>query len=240
MRTLILLPTYNERQNVVELIPRIFSLLPDAHVMVIDDRSPDGTGQAVRGLQSDFPRLHLFERAKKDGLGRAYADAFQKVLDEFSDLDTIVTMDADGSHDPLDLPRLLAERQTADVVIGSRYVAGGRIDGWERARRILSRWGNAYARAITSIPVQDATSGFVCFSAAALKQLRFSDLDPSGYAFTIATKYAIWKMGATIRECPVTFKGRRFGESKISFRIVGEGVLLPWRLILRRPSSVEK
>ncbi len=232
---MVLLPTYNERENIGSIVPEIFSLFPEIFIMVIDDQSPDGTAVAVRSLQKQYPNLFLFERQKKEGLGRAYAEAFQKVLNEFPDIETVVTMDADGSHDPEDLPRLLSARSKAQVVVGSRYVHGGVIHGWEHARQLLSRWGNRYARFVTGIPVKDVTSGFNCISADVLKRLRFSTLDPSGYAFTISTKYAIWKLGAKMKEIPITFKNRRFGESKISLRIVGEGIILPWKLSLTGP-----
>lgn len=237
--TMILLPTYNERENIEHLLPLIFSVLPDIRIMVVDDASPDGSALLVETLQKKFPNLLLFKRPKKEGLGRAYADAFKKVLQEFPDIDTIVTMDADFSHGPKDLPGMLALRATHDLVIGSRYVEGGNIQGWEFSRRLLSAWGNRYARIVTHLPIRDATSGFTAIATTALKRITFSTLNPSGYAFTIALKYALWKSGARIKEYPITFRSRRLGESKISLRIISEGVLLPWKL-LWASSSDEK
>lgn len=234
--TMILLPTYNERENIQKIIPLLFGLLPNVRVMVVDDHSPDGTAAVVKNLQREYPLLLLFERPKKEGLGRAYTDAFKKVLTEFPETEVVVTMDADLSHDHEKLPAMLELARTHDLVIGSRYLPGGQIEGWEWHRRLLSRWGNRYVRLVTKLPVRDCTSGFNVMWTEALRKLNFSSLDPSGYAFLIALKYLLWKQGARIAEHPITFKSRLSGESKISMRIVEEGLLLPWKLMLRQLS----
>jgi dolichol-phosphate mannosyltransferase len=239
MNAIILLPTYNECENVAHIIPMIFNILPAIRVMVVDDNSPDGTAEVVKLMQPRFPNLLLYQRAKKEGLGRAYTDAFRKVLAEFPNVDVVCTMDADLSHDHAALPDMLKKIETHDVVIGSRYVAGGRLEGWEFHRRMLSRCGNAYVRAVTHLPTHDCTSGFSCIRVSALKRLDFSLLNPSGYAFLIALKYALWKSGARIAEYPITFRSRLSGESKISMRIIEEGIMLPWRLITRKKITTD-
>lgn len=239
-KTIILLPTYNELENIQKILPILFSFLPNIRIMVVDDNSPDGTADAVKKLQKQFLNLILFEREKKEGLGRAYTEAFKKVLTEFHDVEIIVTMDADLSHDYEKLPAMLELSKKNDLVIGSRYVSGGRIEGWESHRRILSSLGNRYVRLVTKLPIRDCTSGFNCIRANALRKLNFSMLDPSGYSFLIALKYNLWKQGARIIEYPITFKSRESGESKISMRIIEEGILLPWKLInLHRHAPVE-
>lgn len=240
LRTVILLPTYNERENIQKIVPLLFSALPEVRIMAVDDNSPDGTAAVVKDLQRTYPNLLLFERAKKEGLGRAYTDAFKKVLTDFPEVDVVVTMDADLSHDHEKLPAMLAKAEAYDLVIGSRYVPGGRLEGWEFHRRMLSRLGNRYVRLVTKLPVRDATSGFNCIRTSALKKLNFSALDPSGYAFLIALKYTLWKQGARIAEAPITFRSRLSGESKISMRIIEEGLLLPWKLIQKERSVLVK
>lgn len=230
MTTVILIPTYNERENILLLIPRLFTAAPDVFVLVIDDNSPDGTAKAVKELCQKFPNLSLYQRERKEGLGKAYLDAFRKVLSD-SNVAVVCTMDADLSHAPEALPAMLRALSEADMIIGSRYVTGGSVEGWEPWRKFLSGWGNRYSRLVTRLPVRDCTSGFSCISADALRRIDFSDFDMSGYAFLIYLKYKLWRSGMRLFEVPIHFKNRLTGESKISLRIVEEGLLLPWRLI---------
>lgn len=230
IKNTIIIPTYNEQGNIKRIIPALFGAIPEAYVLVVDDNSPDGTATQVQSLMSTYPRLSLFLRKKKEGLGRAYVDAFTKILADPS-VGFITTMDADFSHDPNVIPSMLARlRQGCGVVVGSRYVPGGGIVGWERWRVLLSRYGNLYAKLITRMPVYDLTGGFNSYSTDVLRNIKFDDIDASGYAFQIEMKHAIWKMGAKITEIPIIFKNRIAGESKISKHIIREGLLTPWKL----------
>lgn len=234
MRPTILLPTYNERDNIKDLIAEITQVVPHARILVIDDNSPDGTAAEVKKLQSTYPELFLLERQEKTGLGKAYVDGYKNIFEFYRDTDIICMMDADFSHHPKYLPDIFALMSDYDMVIGSRYSREGHIEGWEKKREWLSRAGNAYVRLITRLPIRDCTSGFECIRTDILKQLTFSDLDPSGYAFQIALKYKLWRLHARIKEIPICFYSRRNGESKISWRIVFEGLLIPWKLIFHQ------
>lgn len=236
MKTVVLVPTYNEKDNIKQLIPRIFSAAPAVFVTVVDDRSPDGTAEEVKRLQAHYPRLSLYQRDQKEGLGRAYADAMKHVLEDI-DISTVCTIDADWSHDPAYLPPMLAQTSRYDVVIGSRYTAGGAIAGWELWRKLLSRAGNIYTRLVTRLPVADATSGFHCIRAERLRALDFTSFTASGYGFQIYLKYQLWQRGATLLEFPIIFRERVHGKSKMSTNIIREGLLLPWWLIKKKPAS---
>ncbi len=215
------------------MLRRIFAVAPEIHVLVVDDNSPDGTAEAARALQAEFGNLSILSRAGKEGLGRAYVAAFATALRN-PQLDAVIMMDADFSHDPADLPRLIEKAETQDAVIGSRYVPGGKVEGWEGWRRGLSGGGNFYARAITGLPIHDATGGFNLIRTEMLRRLDLDRLTSSGYAFQMELKYRLWKLGARITELPIVFHQRRGGESKISSHIVAEGLLAPWRLRLSR------
>lgn len=236
MKTTIILPTYNEKENIQTIVPQIFSTLPDVFILVVDDNSPDGTAAAVSRMQEKFPNLLLHNRPKKEGLGRAYADAIAKVLAD-NQTEIIFTMDADLSHDPQYIPTMMGEIKNNDFIIGSRYIRGGSIKGWEPWRRFLSRCGNFYCRRITHMPIHDCTSGFGCIRTDLLRRVNFSNFDPSGYAFLMYLKYRAWKLRARIREIPICFKNRENGESKITSNIIGEGILLPWKLIHKRTAN---
>ena len=228
--TVILTPTYNERDNIRHLVQRVFSLHPDVHVLVIDDNSPDGTADAVRELTRSYPHLLLLSRQCKSGLGEAYKAGIAQVLRN-KNVVSIITMDADGSHDPGDLAALREQGRIHDVVVGSRYTSGGRIEKWERWRHMLSRSGNTYARAITGLPFSDVTAGFIHLRASKLRELDLSTLHSSGYAFLIELKWALVKrLCASATEVPITFKSRREGESKISNHVIMEGIVTPWRV----------
>ena len=187
--TVILIPTYNEKENIIQMIPRVFKFAPNISIMVIDDNSPDGTAEEVEKMQQKYPNLSLYKRDKKEGLGRAYMDAFKKVLREKPETKFICTMDADLSHDPKYLPKIFEATDKHDYIIGSRYIPGGSIVGWEFRRKLLSYLGNHYVRLITGIPSHDCTSGFSCISTNILRKINFIDFDTSGYAFLIYLKY---------------------------------------------------
>jgi len=231
MKKIVIVPTYNERENVVNLIPLIFQRLPDVDVLVVDDNSPDGTSAAVEQLKERFPKLRLLKRQKKEGLGAAYIHAFTEVLKD-PDVGVLAMMDADLSHDPACLPAMfeMVEQGSADVVIGSRYTAGGGTEGWELRRRILSSWGNRYCRFVTRMPLSDCTGGFNVMRASALRKLRLDAIELSGYAFIMALKYAFFKTGATFAEVPILFCNRKKGESKLSNHIIREGIIAPWKM----------
>ena len=229
MKNVVIIPTYNERKNIVPLIEEIFSTAPDIHIMVVDDNSPDKTYEAVRELSRRFPGLTLLLREKKEGLRKAYVQAFENVLRD-SEVEHIIMMDADFSHSPKYIPKLLETLKYFDEAVGSRYALDGSIEGWETWRRFLSRYGNRYARWVIGLPVRDCTSGFNAMRAVAFRKINLDDLDMSGYAFLIELKYLLWKSGARITEVPILFKNRTEGKSKISRHIIKEGLLAPWHI----------
>ena len=233
MKNIVVLPTYNEKENITELIHAIFKASPDIFVLVADDNSPDGTAQAVKELQKSYPHLSLLLRNGKEGLGKAYIHAFHEVMKD-SGIEKVIMMDADFSHDPNVLPVLLEASKHAGVAIGSRYVTGGKTIGWELWRRILSFGGNFYCRLITRLPVKDCTTGFNVIDIRFLKKVDFSKFDLSGYAFIMELKYALWKSGATFVEVPITFANRTGGVSKMSNHIIYEGVLAPWKIVFSK------
>lgn len=233
MKNVIVIPTYNEKENIVKLIPEIFKLIPDVFVMVVDDNSPDGTAETVREMAKDHPNLSLLFREKKDGLGRAYVHAFSELLKD-KKVSRIVMMDADFSHDPKYLLEMLKESEKHSLVIGSRYIRGGRTVGWELWRRILSFGGNFYCRLVTGMPINDCTGGFNMISAELLRKVDLSNIDVSGYAFILEIKYLLWRAGAVIKEIPIVFKNRTGGESKISSHIISEGIVAPWKMRFKK------
>lgn len=237
MKTVILLPTYNERENVGLIIPEIFSAHPDIHVLVIDDNSPDRTADAVRGLMSNFPNLKLLSRPGKQGLGVAYMHGISETLKDES-VGRIIMMDADGSHAAQYLANIIEAGNSYELVIGSRYIKGGGIENWERWRFFLSRYGNLYARTLTGLPVRDLTAGFLSFQRELLLRMDLGTIGASGYAFLMDLKFhAIHDARASVKEVPIIFKSRREGESKISHHIIREGLKTPLRLFLRRFGS---
>jgi dolichol-phosphate mannosyltransferase len=232
----VIIPTYNERKNIERLVPLIFSYTPHIRVFVVDDSSPDGTSDAVEQLRSKYPKLQLIRRLRKEGYGRACVHAFREVLGD-SSVHTIVTMDADFSHDPQSLPELLSPGNSESVVVGSRYVAGGKIVGWQFWRRMLSMVGNWYCRTIIGMPVRDCTGGYNAISVDALRRLNLNELDLSGYAFIMGLKHALFISGASFREVPITFVNRKEGESKISNHIIREGIIAPWKMRFKMPQD---
>ena len=228
---LVVVPTYNEAQNIVRLIAKVLAQGPQFDVLVVDDNSPDGTGNLVAALAARTPRVRLLRRAGKLGLGSAYLAGFREGLRQ--DYAFLCEMDADFSHQPHDLPMLLATAEhDADVVIGSRNVPGGRTENWSWARKALSRGGNVYARTLLAMPVRDCTGGFKCFRASVLHQLDLAAIHSNGYAFQIELNYRCYQAGFRIREAPIVFPNRVAGKSKMSWRIVWEAVVMVWRLRL--------
>ncbi len=230
MKNVVIIPTYNEKENIETVISRIFTLVPDISVTVVDDNSPDGTATIVESLMRKYPQLAIIKRQKKEGLGKAYICAFRKILED-NDVRSIIMMDADLSHDPAVLPEMLAYSEEYDVVIGSRYVRSGGTEGWELWRRGLSFFANIYCRMITRLPVYDCTGGYNLVSVSLLRKIDFSTMDSSGYAFQMELKFMLWKAGARFKEIPIIFKNRANGESKISSHIILEGVRAPWNMV---------
>ena len=237
-RALVILPTYNERETIRSVIERVLVAAPNADVLVVDDGSPDGTAGIVRALAIDEPRLRLLERPAKGGLAGAYVEGFRLALDEGYHL--AVEMDADLSHQPEELPRLLEGARTFDLTVGSRYVPGGAVTNWGIIRRLLSRAGNAYTQLLLGLPVRDATSGFRVFRRGLLAELLEHGVQADGYGFQIELVYRAWRLGSSVGEVPITFREREHGHSKISRRIVVEALWLVtvWGLRDRvRPST---
>lgn len=226
MDKLVIIPTYNEIENIEAILVAIFGLPDGFHVLVIDDGSPDGTAAAVRQLQDRYPQqLFLEERRGKQGLGTAYIHGFKWATAH--GYNYIFEMDADFSHSPADLPRLYraCKDEGADVAIGSRYVRGGGVRNWPRNRIALSKGGSLYTRLILWMPVADQTAGFMCYRREVLETINLDEIHFVGYAFQIEMKFAAWKLGFRLREVPIQFEDRRFGESKMNRSIVKEGVL---------------
>jgi dolichol-phosphate mannosyltransferase len=230
--TVVILPTFNEVKNIGPIIDKIHSVVPYVRILVVDDNSPDGTADIISARSTIDDRVSLLLRQKKEGLGRAYVHAFMHTLQD-SRVEQIIMMDADFSHDPEYLIPMIEARESADLVIGSRYIRGGSTEGWEPWRKALSNYGNLYCHVVTGMNIHDATGGFNCISASALRSINFDSLDLSGYAFQMQLKYAFWKKGFKITEIPIVFKNRREGESKISNHIILEGILAPWKLRLK-------
>lgn len=231
--TLIIIPTYNERENLTRIVAAVHDVVPFVHVLIVDDNSPDGTGRIADELAEADERIHVLHRAGKEGLGRAYIAGFRWAL--AGDWQRIVEMDADFSHDPAYLPALLDGTAEADVVIGSRYVEGGGTLHWSLGRRFLSRGGGLYARTVLGMDIQDLTAGFVCYRRSALEQLPLDDVTSTGYVFQIELKYRCHRLGLRLREIPIIFPDRVAGESKMTTDIAREAILQVLRLKVRVP-----
>ncbi len=228
-RALVIIPTYNERENVGRIIDHVLKQDGRIEVLIVDDGSPDGTGQIVAELEAADQRVHLLERAKKMGLGTAYIAGFRWALER--DYQYILEMDADFSHDPSHLPQFLRAIQDAELVLGSRYQQGRvTVVNWPITRLILSYSANLYARAVTGLPVWDATGGFKCFRRSVLEAIDLSRVRSNGYAFQIEMSYRAWKRDFRIVEIPIVFVDRTEGTSKMSKSIVREAIWMVWRL----------
>ncbi len=230
--TIVVLPTYNERENVVALLRAVRGAVPDADVLVVDDNSPDGTAALVEETAAEQDQIKLLRRAGKQGLGSAYRQGFVVALDE--GYDVVVSMDVDFSHDPAVLPELLRLiRSGADAVIGSRYVPGGATVDWPLHRRLLSRWGNRYTSFVLGLRVRDCTSGYRAYRADALRAIEPASTTAEGYAFLTELVRRLVRRGAKVVETPIVFTDRRYGVSKMSGRIVVESMLLVTRWAIR-------
>ena len=217
----LVLPTYNEAENLEPLVAAALANLPDtARVLVVDDNSPDGTGKLADRLKADEPRIDVLHRKEKEGLGPAYIAGFRHAL--ASGAGRILEMDSDFSHDPADLPRLLAAAEEADVAIGSRYVSGGGVENWSKVRQAISRGGSTYARTVLGLPIRDLTGGFKCFRREVLETIDLDAIASRGYAFQVEMTYRAIQQGFTVTEVPITFRERRAGASKMSRSIVLE------------------
>ena len=223
LRTLVLVPTFNEAAGIDLLLDRALAAHPTLRVLVIDDGSPDGTGKIAddRALESD--RVEVLHRTSKQGLGKAYVAGFKMGLER--GFDRLIEMDADLSHDPSDLPRLIEASRTADLVIGSRYIDGGAVEGWSRGRHLLSRTANAYSRVLLGFPIRDSTSGFRCYRREVLESPDLDTASSEGYAFQIEMAFQAWRKGFRVQEIPIVFRERNTGKSKMSGDIVREGII---------------
>jgi dolichol-phosphate mannosyltransferase len=234
-RALIVVPTYNERDNVEDIAARLLAAAPDVDVLFVDDASPDGTGGLLDQMAAADRRVHVMHRAGKLGLGSAYREGFAWGMAR--GFDFLVEMDADGSHDPRHLPELIGlAREGADVAIGSRYVAGGGTVNWGLGRRILSRGGSLYARTVLGVGVRDLTAGFMCWRRTALEAIDLGTITSNGYSFQIEMKYRALQRGQRVVETPIVFVDRRVGQSKMSRAIVLEALAMVWKLRFGRTS----
>jgi len=228
MKRLIIIPTYNELANAPILIERIFKHIPDAHILIIDDGSPDKTGEKIKELQSKYPStLFLLERARKSGLGSAYRTGFSWGLER--GYEELIEMDADLSHRVRDLKKMIEAKEqqpNTDLVIGSRWMPGGKTENWSKSRELLSRAANLYVRAMLGMGVKDSTAGFRIYSSSMLKKLNLEAIKSEGYSFQIEMTRAVHKLGGKIIEVPITFRERENGVSKMSKNIVREAMLL--------------
>jgi dolichol-phosphate mannosyltransferase len=229
-KAIVVIPTYNERENIARLIETIHRVLPTIDVLVVDDNSPDGTAAVVRSLAAGDSRVHVLERPGKMGLGTAYCEGFSWALDRGYQI--VCQMDADFSHNPEDLPRLIAALEHADVAIGSRYVSGVNVVNWPMRRLMLSYAANLYTRMVTGMPIKDATGGFKAFRADVLRAIDLQQIHSNGYAFQIEMNYRAWRNGARIVELSIVFVDRTDGVSKMSRSIVYEAAWIVWKLKL--------
>lgn len=235
-QVLIVVPTYNERDNARGIAERLLAALPGTELLFVDDNSPDGTGALLDELAAAQPRVHVMHRAGKLGLGTAYLEGFGWGLAR--GFDYLFEMDADGSHDPKYLPQMLALAEDgAEVVVGSRYVPGGGTENWGIGRKLLSRGGSLYARTILGIGLRDVTAGFICWRRAALEAIDLSSITSNGYSFQIEMKYRALKKNLRIVETPIVFVDRRVGQSKMSRAIMVEALLKVWGMRFGRPSG---
>ncbi len=237
-KTLICLPTYNERENLPLLVTEIHAIVPHVHILVIDDNSPDGTGKLADELAAADERIFVLHRAQKQGLGRAYIAGFEWALQR--DYELIFEMDCDFSHMPRYLPDFIEKAKSCDVVLGSRYIPGGGTKDWDWRRRFISRGGNTYAQVILGLPYRDLTGGFKCFHRHVLETLPLAEIVGSGYVFQIELTYRSVLLGFSIGEVPIEFPDRTRGQSKMSGNIVREAVTKVWQLRLNKPRMAQR
>jgi dolichol-phosphate mannosyltransferase len=231
-KALVCLPTYDERENLPPMVEAILAAVPQVDILVVDDNSPDGTGQVADGIAAREARVHVLHRRGKEGLGKAYLAAFAWALERGYGL--VLEMDCDFSHDPKYLPAMLARAEQADLVLGSRYVSGGGTVNWGLSRQVISRGGSLYARIILGLPVRDLTGGFKCFRREVLEAIDLASVECTGYAFQIELTFRAFRKGFRVAEIPIVFADRRVGHSKMSRRIVLEAVKKVWSIRFSR------
>ncbi|MAT58426.1 MAG: dolichyl-phosphate beta-D-mannosyltransferase [Ignavibacteriae bacterium] len=230
-KTLIIIPTYNEIENVTKLIPLLLEMYPFIHILIVDDNSPDGTAEYVFKLSQNDERIKLLKRARKLGLGTAYVAGFKYMLENNYDL--AFEMDADFSHDPKEIKNFLEAAEENDLVIGSRYINGVNVINWPMMRLLLSWFANKYTRFITGMPLCDSTGGFKCFRREVLQSINLDKIRSNGYAFQIEMNFKAWKKGFKLKEIPIIFVDRVQGTSKMSKKIVHEAIFMVWKLRIR-------
>lgn len=226
MKIIVVIPTYNEKDNIKKIIDTVLSVDNAIEILIVDDNSPDGTSDIVKELQEKNPKIHLLKRAGKLGLGTAYVDGFKTALKQNPDF--IVQMDADFSHDPKYIKDFIANKEKADVIIGSRYIKGISVINWPLRRVLLSYFANKYAKIVTGLPIEDCTGGFKWIRAEFLKKVNLDAISSNGYAFQIEMNYAFFKKGARILELPIIFADREEGVSKMSGNIIREAIFKIW------------
>lgn len=231
MKTLVVIPTYNEINNIQKLIPVVLEMYPELNILVVDDNSPDKTADYVKKYSEKDKRVALIKRNGKMGLGTAYVAGFKFMLE--NGYDVVIQMDADFSHDPKEIETFLNSIKHNDLVIGSRYIDGVRVINWPIRRLLLSYFANVYTRIITGMPVKDATGGFKCFRRDVLKSINLDKIESNGYSFQIEMNFIAWKKKFKIIEVPITFSDRLHGSSKMSKKIVREAILMVWKLRFR-------
>jgi dolichol-phosphate mannosyltransferase len=231
MKTLIIIPAYNELENLPRLLPEVLSKDNSINVLIVDDNSPDGTAAFVENEMKNNNRIHLIKRQSKQGLGTAYIAGFKYALQ--NNFQIVFEMDADFSHDPKEIPRFLDEIKESDVVLGSRYINGVNVINWPLRRLLLSSFANLYTRFITGMPVHDATGGFKCFRREVLEAIDLDKVKSNGYAFQIEMSFKAWKKGFKLKEIPIIFVDRVKGKSKMSKKIVREAVTMVWKLRIK-------
>ena len=232
MKSLIIVPTYNELENIRRLLPELMALDPDIRVLVVDDNSPDGTGKLADEMAAENERISVLHRPEKQGLGSAYVAGFRYAVQQ--DVDCVFEMDADFSHDPAMIPRFIEEIASCDVVIGSRYISGINVVNWPMSRLLLSYFANIYTRVVTGMTIRDTTSGFKCFRREVLERIDLDRVRSDGYAFQIEMNFRCWRKGYRVREIPIIFVDRRSGTSKLSRGVINEAVWIVWWLRLQR------
>lgn len=230
-KALVIIPTYNERENIVPLVKTILGLPVEIDILIVDDNSPDGTGQIAEQLAKENPRVHVLHRQEKNGLGRAYCAGFAWALER--DYEYILEMDGDFSHNPADIPMFLKAAENADLVIGSRYSNGIRVINWPLKRLLLSMGAAKYVQIITGMPITDPTGGFKCFRRGTLQKINLSEIKSNGYSFQIEMSHIVWRNGMKIVEVPIIFTDRFQGKSKMSRKIVWEAIWMVWRLLIQ-------
>ena len=230
--TLVIIPTYNEKENAEPIARAVLAACPEADLLFVDDNSPDGTGQLADRLAAAEPRIHVLHRQQKQGLGRAYLAGFRWAL-ERPEYQFIMEMDADFSHDPKAVPQLRAAARKADLVLGSRYVGGIRVINWPLNRLILSTGAGLYVRLITGMPFYDPTGGFKCFRREVLAAIDLDGIHSNGYSFQIEMTHTAWHLGFQVAESPIVFEERREGQSKMSGGIINEALFMVWKLLAR-------